>query len=103
MAGSGWSARVSTARSRTLDSGQRVSGTRSRDQPLDQRRVLHAAQPVVDALDPEDVERLGDVLGRALLAGVRDLPQPERRGGLVHLAELRPADARPRPSRGRRR
>ncbi len=73
------------------DVGQRAQGQRDplAHQPLDQRRVLQAAQAVVDALDAEHVERLGDVLRRALLAGVRDPAQPEGRGRLVDLAELR--------------
>ncbi len=73
------------------DVGEGAEGERDAvaDQAFDQRRVLHAAQAVVDAFHAEDVEGLGDVLRRALLPRVRHPAQAERGGGLVDLAELR--------------
>ena len=47
-------------------------------QPIHEAIVLDAAHAMVDALDVENVERLPDVLGRALLPRVRDGPQPLR-------------------------
>ncbi len=46
----------------------------------DQFRVLEAADAVVDALGVEDVEGVGDVGGRALLAGVGDGVEPHGAG-----------------------
>lgn len=70
--------------------GQRTQGQRNPVpyQPGDQLRRLHAPQSMVYPLHPEHVQRLDDVLRRPLLPGVRHPPQPQRRRGLVHLAEL---------------
>ena len=68
----------STTRSFTFDSGHTVSGDPLAREPLDQRRVLDAAHAVVDALDVQHVERLPDVRGRPLLAGVGDAVQAAR-------------------------
>ena len=60
-----------------LDIGERAHGQRHPlgRQTVDEPRILDAAHPVIDPLDPEHVERLPDVLGRPLLAGVRDGPE----------------------------
>ena len=72
------------------DVGQRADGERHAvgDQPADQRRVLDAADAVVDALDAQHVQRLPDVVRRTLLPGVGDLAEPEVGGRLEHLGEV---------------
>ena len=70
-------------------------------QPVDQRGVLDAAHAVIDARDVEQVERLPDVLGRALLAGVRDRQEPLGARPVEHGANFDRAGCRPRPSRAR--
>ena len=82
------------------------------DQPGDEPRVLEAANPVIDPLDAQEVERLPDVLGRSFLAGVGHRPEAFRAGPLEDPGELlrrvaglggiqaHPGD--PRPERERR-
>ena len=61
-----------------LEVRERADGQRHAlaDQPLDQRRILERAVAVVDAVDVQEVERLPDVVGRSLLAGMGDPLQP---------------------------
>ena len=73
-----------------LDVRQRAD--RERDpvgpEPLDEARVLEAADAVVDPPRLQHVERLPDVLGRPFLAGVGDREQPRRPGALEDGGEL---------------
>ena len=72
-----------------LESGQTVSVIPASTMPLDQRRILERAIAVVDPVDVQHVERLGDVGGRPFLAGVGDQLQALRAGGGEHPGELR--------------
>ena len=59
--------------------GQRTDGERDTRlrQPRDQRRIVHRPDAMIDPLGAEQVERLGDVGGRPLLAGMGDTAQAE--------------------------
>ena len=59
------------------------------DQPVHQRLVLHAPDPVVDAPHVQQVEGFTDVCGRALLPRVRHRQQPFRSRPVEHRLELR--------------
>ncbi len=50
------------------------------DQTAHQVGVLKSPDAVIDPLGPECVQRTPDILGRALLAGMGDRPQPHRSG-----------------------
>ena len=71
--------------------GQRAHGQRDLlvAQPGDQSGILHGPHPVVDALHPEQVERLAHVVRAALLARVGHQPQTFGRRQLVYLGEQR--------------
>ena len=76
-------ARAAGGAARSVDAAQRHVRQRAHRQrhllvaqPRHQRRVLQAADAVVDPLDAEQVERLADVGRRPLLARVRDPVQP---------------------------
>ena len=43
---------------------------------------------MVEPVDPEDVERLPDIIGRPFLAGMGDALEPQRRGRGEHPREL---------------
>ena len=85
-----------------LDVRERADGQRDPIglEPLNQATILQAAHAVIDPLGAEQVERLPDVLGRALLAGVGDGPEPRAiarsntsrnfSGGLTHLGGVEP-------------
>src|SRR6185436_16465968 len=60
-----------------------------RAQARDQRRLLLAAHAMVDAHHLQEIERLLDVLGRALLAGVGEGHQALAAGPLEHALEFR--------------
>ena len=82
---SGWSAKVLTTQRRRLESGQTVSGIRSRARRATRASSSSARIAVVDALDAEQVDRLPDIVAAA----------PPRRHG-------RPGGS-PRRGRARRR
>ncbi|MCY1307573.1 hypothetical protein D9M70_575030 [compost metagenome] len=73
-----------------LDVGQRAHRQRHAlaRQALDQRGIVDGMHAVVDALDLEDVECVGDVLRRTFLAGVRDQVQAQRLRPREHAREL---------------
>ena len=48
----------------------------TRDELRDQRRIFDASDAMVDARDAEEVERLANVGGRALLPRMRHCPKP---------------------------
>ncbi len=89
-----------------LHIGERAHGERDllRRQPRHEAVVLQAPHAVIDAPRLKDIQRLPDVLGRALLAGVHDareahlpgLPEDPAnlRGGLPTSAESRPTASR---------
>ncbi len=92
-------ARVEQPRQRVLrdrgdaaepDVGQRADRQRRPvgREPPQQRRVLDAADAVVDPLHPEQVDRLPDVVRRAFLPGVRDGVQAEPPGGVEDRGEV---------------
>ena len=58
------------------------------DEAVDERRVLETADAVVDPADAEVVEGLAHVLGRALLAGVRDGEEALGPGAVEHGPEV---------------
>ena len=65
-----------------------VSGTCSRARRCCSVRVVDGAHAVVDARHLEQVEGLGDVLGRALLAGVGDGEEARLAGHAEDVREL---------------
>src|SRR4029453_5880655 len=73
-----------------LHVGERADRQRHllRDEPLDETVVFGAPHAVIDAAYAEQVERLPDVLGRPLLARVRDGEEALRPGAVEDGAEL---------------
>src|ERR1039458_4505138 len=71
--------------------GERADGQRDPlgAQARHQGRVLQATVPVIDAGDPQQVERLPDVTGRPLLAGVGDTAEALAAGAIKQLDKLR--------------
>ena len=60
-----------------------------RDETSDELFILEAAVPMVNPVDGQHVERLPDVLGRALLARVSDAMEALSSRPLEHTRELR--------------
>jgi hypothetical protein len=56
-------------------------------QPIDEMWILEATHAMIDALRSQDVEGTSHVLGRALLAGMGDGPEPELAGPRIGLLE----------------
>jgi hypothetical protein len=74
-----------------LEVRQRAHGERDAvaHEPRHERRILVAAHAVIDALDLEDVEGIGDVGGGAFLAGMGDGAEADAARLREHPRELR--------------